>query len=411
VTALPLFDISVPDYLIFLGVFALAALAALGVDRLCDGEGTAAFLLGATAATMLIALLHFRRLPDMQRLDMPPAFLREKLWLELAPLVVGSLAVVAMRARPMLSHAGVAVLAVVFLASRVAEGGRVYPTLPSGSFFPPLPILDVIPRGVPDRIVGIGDHFMPNISAMYEVEDVRGYESMTFAPLCETFPLWSVSQPIWFNRVDSLDRPFLSFLNVRYAVVPGWYRPPPSWKPLSRDPGGARVFENTRVLPRAFVPIWTREESNGRRRLELMAAISDFAERGVLEPPAGGPSGEWLRNGRARVAIESYRAQSMTLDVDAQEEAVIATSITAWPGWKAKLDRAALVPLSYNHAFLAFRVPRGRHRLELRYLSDGFLLGVSLSLLTSVAAALAWRASRPRGPTDSHVLSSPALHP
>ena len=74
----------------------------------------------------------------------------------------------------------------------------------------------------------------------------------------------------------------------------------------------------------------------------------------------------------------------MSLHVEARDEAIVATSIPAWPGWKLTLDggRAPLLP--YNHAFLAFRVPPGTHEARLFYLPDGFLYGAAISLATLV---------------------------
>lgn len=220
---------------------------------------------------------------------------------------------------------------------------------------------------------------------MYGLEDVRGYESMTFQPIAQTFFLWC--EPTWTHRVDDLGRPFLSFLNVRYALVEADTPAPPGWKTLSRDPGGD-VLENSAALARAFVPGWIHYEPDGMRRLEALKGITDFGERGVLgmAPPPGSP--DWVRNGPARVTVASYRSNSMTLAVDAEQEAVIATSVTAWRGWQARLDGAPLEPLGYNHAFLGFRVPAGRHRIDLRYRPRGFGIGATLSVLTLVAIAV-----------------------
>ena len=57
-----------------------------------------------------------------------------------------------------------------------------------------------------------------------------------------------VSASLWI-----LSGPFLSFLNVRYAIVPAGYRVPPGWHRLAGEPG-VELLENERVLPRAFAP-------------------------------------------------------------------------------------------------------------------------------------------------------------
>ena len=64
--------------------------------------------------------------------------------------------------------------------------GGLYTSFPSRAFYPPLEILDAIPRGRPERMTSLSFAFLPNTSALYELEDVRGYEAMTLASLTET---------------------------------------------------------------------------------------------------------------------------------------------------------------------------------------------------------------------------------
>jgi hypothetical protein len=404
VAALPLLDIAVLDYFVFLAAFALCALAALGAERILDGAGRRGFLVACAASLAAIATLFFRLRPQMRALDMPETYLDRRFLLEVVPIAAGLLLLGTTRAAAA-ARRGVVALCVVLLAARLLEAGDVYPTCPAKAFAPHLPVLDPIPRGVPRRIVGVGQILIPNASALYELEDVRGYESMTLRPFVATFPLWCVSQGAWFNRVDDLGRPFLSFLNVRYALVPSGYAAPAGWKLLARD-GETDLLENGGALPRAFVPEEIRWEGDVARRLDLLAQIPDFAARGIVGLPAGTPPVPWTTNGRARLRIEDYRPQSMVLAVDAGEETVIGTSVPAWRGWKARLDQTPIQPLSYNHAFLGFRVPPGRHRLELDYRPDGFLFGAGLSLATLAGTLVAVAAVRPRrrGPG---VLSSP----
>ena len=396
VAALPLFDISILDYFVFLAVFALSALAALGAERLRHGEGVPAFLFGAgLSALAIVGVFRFRK-ASMEALAMPPEFLRARLLWEIVPLALAALLVVFARRLPRARWTATLLLGLL-LASRTAEAGAVYPTYPAAAFYPRLPVLDAIPRRAPYRFVGVRFVLVPNASALYELEDVRGYEAMTLRAFYETYPLWCVAQPVWYNRVDDLERPFLSFLGVRYALVPEGYRAPPGWTRIARD-RGADLLENPAALPRAFVPSAIHYEPDGSRRIEALKGISDFGQRGIVGSSPPPSSGEWAENGPGRVTVISYRPQSMTLEVEAERDAIVGTSVTAWPGWKARLDGLAADPLSYNHAFLAFRVPKGRHRLELRYRPDGFTAGAALSLVTLGAflfTSRRRRASRP----------------
>lgn len=383
VTRLPLFGIAVLEYMVFLPAFSVCGLAALGADRLRRGEGRAAFVSGSAAALAGIGLLAAPLLAPLDSFGLAEEFLRRRLLLLVLPSFALALAF-SLVARRRWSGI-VAAIPLLLLSTRVAEAGGVYPACPASALAPRLPILDPVPRGAPERIVAVGELFLPNAATLYELEDVRGYESMTLAPFRQTFPLWCAPHGAWwFNEVDDLGRPFLSFLNVRWALAPADYAAPPGWRLVAAEKAVA-LFENPSALPRAFVPARLRVEPDAGRRLALLTSIEDFGRDGVL---AAGPasSENWQSNGRAAVQVRSYTGSSLVLDVEAEDPAVVATSVTAWPGWNATLDGSPAALLSYNHAFLALDVPRGKHRLELRYLPASFVAGLGISLLTLAAA-------------------------
>jgi Bacterial membrane protein YfhO len=383
---LPLFDIAINERMAFLGAFALAALAALGVDRLAEGEGRGSLLFASAAMVGAVLLLARNPAVGVTPWSRRPETLRR----EIAPLALLALAAIA--ARPDAARRVPAALLALLAASRAAEAGGFYPTVPSRAFYPPLPLLDAIPRQQPLRIAAIGHAFVPNIAALYGLEDVRGYEAMTFAPLAETFPLWCVPQPVWYNRMDDPTRPFLAFLNVRYAIAPPGSAAPPGWRLVSEDVGG-RLFENPSALPRAFAPARIFRELERTRQRDRLFAIRDFAAEGVLEAESAG-GGE---NGPAQVRIESYSAERLEIAVDAPRGAVVATSVTAWPGWRLEIDGRSAALNRYNRAFLAFEVPAGRHRAALRYLPRSFEAGAAASgASVAILIAVLLRRRRPQ---------------
>jgi len=384
VSALPLFDIGLNDRMVFLAAFAAAALAALGFERLREA-GPRLLIAGSLAGlAVLIGLYVGRSHRNFPALNMPPSYFRYRFLLELVPLVLAAGLWVFLRSRAPRGLGPSAVL-LLLIAQRGLEAGGFYPTYPARSFYPPLRLLDGIPKKAPERMTAIGFTFIPNIAELYAVEDVRGYEAMTFKPLFDTYSLWCVHQPIWFNRVDDPTKPFLSFLNVRYFVAPPGYRPPDGWKTLYTGEEGL-LFENPRVLPRAFVPRALRHETDAGRQVALLEGIRDFGEEGVVgeTAPIGQGAGDIRVNGEASVRIVSYEPRKITLHVDAGQPAIVGTSMTAWPGWKLTVDGAPAPLVPYNHAFLAFRVSRGRHTAVLRYWPDSFAAGGAIS-----AAALA----------------------
>jgi hypothetical protein len=319
---------------------------------------------------------------------MPAADGRDHFLMQVLPIVAAAAALLFWRGakRP------VALLALLgfFLVQRRLEAGWFYPSFPSRTVYPHLSVLDAIPRGVPWRFVSLGYSFIPNIAAMYGLEDVRGYEAMTFRPIFETFPMWCFHQPVWFNRVTDPTRPFLSFLGARWVLAPADFAHPAGWKVLGEGEG-MRLVENPTALPRAFVPRALFAEPDPAKRLGLLASIQDFGERGVVSEPSGA---EWKPNGAAEVTIASYVADRLELDVDARDTALVATSIPNWPGWRISLGSRDLPIATYNHGFVAFRVPPGRHRVELRYLPTSVVAGGAVSLLSLTVAWMAVRKTR-----------------
>jgi hypothetical protein len=287
-----------------------------------------------------------------------------------------------------------AILAMVLL-QRVHEDGAFYPALPREAFFPRVPLIAAIPRDA--RMTAAGFDFTGNNPTMYGLEDVRGYQAMTNRRLYETYPLWSTYQRAWFNRVDDLTRPFLSFLNVRYAIGRG--DPPEGWRVLRED-RGTRLYENMHDLPRAFLPARIRYEREGTAVLAAMQNATDFSQLAWIEAPELAP--HEIVNAGGRVAL---RRGGLAYELDASMEGNgwIVVSATAWKGWRAYVDGRRVETRFANHAFLGVFVPKGHHRVTLDYLPVSFTRGRNLSLATLavIAAAFFYRIARACRPSSS----------
>jgi hypothetical protein len=390
IARLPFFDIAINEYMIVLVAFSVCALAALGAQSVSEGRSRSALFLAIGSAAILVALVHERMRPTMNLLHMSPAYRHARLAEQLAPLLAAGVAIAAVGRRRV--PEGVAITTAIFVASRVLEEGRVNPTIRAEAFYPPPAVLAAVPRDAPWRIAAVGNRFLPNLSAVYGVEDVRGYSAMTLQALRETDELWCVPQGVWFNRVDDPARPFLSFLNMRWALLPAGTPPPVGW-PVVAEAEGLRLVENPRALPRAFVPSRVRAEPDAARRLELLRTIQDFRSDGVVSEPAN----DWADNGDATSAVESYSAPSIAVRTEGTTATLVGTSVPAWKGWKAEIDGRWLPLLTFNHAFVGFRVPPGSHRVVLRYLPDGFVRGLAVSLVSAAALAVWIARARQRG--------------
>jgi hypothetical protein len=392
-TALPVFDIAVTDYLIFLAIFALAAFAVEGLRRLRAGEGRRIFFVASIACVLLLVLLAAWRRGPLADLGMGAADRRERVLLQVVPVLAGLLVVPLFSKGWRASGAALAsAVLMLFAAQRALEDHDTYPTLPERTFYPPLAFLDAIPRGEPVRMTALHWSFTPNIAALYGLEDVRGYEAMLLWPLVDTFPYWCILNPLYFNRVVDPTNPFLSFLNVEYVVTPPGYAPPEGWAVAGEDEGG-RLLRNPHALARVFVPRHVGWTDSAEVQNYALATIRDYAGYGFVGEARPGPP-EWRENGEARVRIVSYGGDRMRLAIDARDSTVVGTSIPAWRGWKLAIDGKPARLLPFNRAFLAFEVRPGHHDAVLRYLPDGFVYGAGFSL-AAVAASLLLARIRP----------------
>lgn len=393
---LPLFNIALNGRLSGIAVFCLAVLSAFGLERTVAREPSRRLVVTLFVGGVLLGVAGVALLPTARGNGVAGRAFLLSVFLTMAPVILFTLA---LRIRSWRPERRAAAALGLFLLFHLAELPRLYPVFPDSLFAPRIEEFGRLPEArEPYRVTGLGYTLPANQSALYELEDPRGYTSMTNMRYFKTYPLWCVAQPVWFNRVDDATRPFLSFLNVRFVVSGRGGAVPAGWKEFTRGPNCA-IFENPKALPRAFAPERVIFAPDEESTLEAMKGCGDFSKVAWIAQ-SGSERGEH-DNGRA--TVETRREGSdLEMAIEAQSPAWIVVSQTAWKGWSAEEDGRE-IPLRFaNNAFLAFPVEAGRHRVRLAYKPASFRYGVGLFLLTGVAAVVAagWRrrASRAAAP-------------
>jgi hypothetical protein len=167
------------------------------------------------------------------------------------------------------------------------------------------------------------------------------------------------------------------------------------------------VYENTRVLPRAFIVYDARVAPNHTAALEAIhAADFDPARMVVLERAVD--SGQRAAgNEQALVRIVGYGPNEIVLDVNTVRAGILVLSEVWYPGWTAHLTPYPLDPplpspelrsgegrggrgewgevLRANYLFRAVEVPAGAHRVRLLYDPWSFKVGAGLGVVTVIA--------------------------
>ncbi|MCU1229891.1 MAG: Bacterial rane protein YfhO [Acidobacteria bacterium] len=389
---LPLFNLTINERFSFGAAFCFALLAALGVEELLRRGGDRAF--GCTLAATFVAIAAGIVLIDRAQLTNGA----QGSWMQYthaAELLLLGAAAIAAVMRPQLRLLAPLMLAAI-LGQRIVEAGHYYPTLPAAAAYPDIPILRSI-RDSPElfRFAAMYHGLVPGTSTLYGLEDVRGYEAMTFSRYAATYDLWCIPQSVWFNRIDDATRPFLSFLNVRYVLTSSETPVPAGWRVIAEQ-RGARVIENPHVLPRAFLPRIVRLGANdGSRTLLEMGAATDFSELAWFDTPLL-PQDRANGNGELKVAREG---NDFHIVADMKESGWVVLSEPAWEGWRVYIDDRRVHDYFANFAFVGFFVPQGHHDVRVVFLPRAFVVGRAVTFATLfaliAAAIIARRRQRP----------------
>jgi hypothetical protein len=268
------------------------------------------------------------------------------------------------------------------------------------------------------------DRFIPSAVAPFRLHNL----GMTYGPALEgasgydSFAVWRYVNFLWTvnhgapyphavlkddlaaGDITRLDSPWTDFLNVRWALAP--VPPAPLWIERFRQPAGAppharydplwdpwlAVYENPRVLPRAFVVYRAlvlpddREQASALTRVDPRSTV--ILDREPAVPPEG--SGRPLTPARV-VRADRHR---FAIAVEAAAPGILVVSETAYPGWTATVDGRPVPLLRANYAFRAVALPAGRHRVEMRFRSRPTEVGLWLGA-AGCAGLIALAAVRP----------------
>jgi hypothetical protein len=263
------------------------------------------------------------------------------------------------------------------------------------------------------------------LAMMNGLESLRGYNPLDNLRYKEYLqfitgedrPLRPLDGGLTFPVISNFyikNRSLLDLLGTRYLVAPlddarekdGWQRRYDDEHPVCYDfiAGGLRelphyaVYENSRVLPRAFV---VPHAAPLPARPEVLAALTstDFRDTVLLEgyePAAEDPSAGTVRS----AVIADYRPNRVTVRVNGNAPGYLVLTDVWYPGWVCTVDGAPVGLHRADFLFRAVRVPAGEHEVVFTFAPRSYQLGRQVSVFALAAAAaallLSWLVSRLR---------------
>lgn len=387
----PLISVIAFRYFAYLGGFALALLAARGLELWTTAEGDRRLRLGMAAAVLLAGVAAFAVHPLAIRslaATADPAVLAESAlqgWIALVA-AAGVLLVLLLKRFP--STAGILAAGLTAVQLWIALAGY-YPTLPCERAFPPVPLLDrLAAEPGPFRIAGTRGVFMPNASTFYRIADLRSHDPAQPARYIGWLhEMLDVDVNRYHRQYGAPKRrhvPFLRLLGTRYLLSGPDLQPGPPW--IDRG-----LFRRTRLWelpgdPRwAFFPDSVVPASSARRAREILLEAARPLRLASLE--IEGPESP-IPNGPAEALRWQVDGDRLKIETRVDQDAWMVVAQAAVPGWRARADgRPARVGIA-DGALLAVRVPAGTKTVTLRYLPASWIAGVVLSLFAWIASGI-----------------------
>jgi len=381
---------------LLVGSLALAVAGGLGLDAVLQARG-------GRRAAVWIALA----LAAGASLAVGPLWPAAGLW----ALIAAAVALSAFGGPKPSRHrirrwAPAALLGAALLLDLVPWSRDLLPAGHSSLFYPHTPFIDDVARLAgagegPRASRAVGALFLvyPSLLPFYGIADPRPHNPLAPAPyLAVLAQAFGYEPTMWryFASFDHVDHTLLRFLGVR-AVV-GSVALPPSRR--LRLVSGERyapfyLYENPGALPRWFVP--GSAVIIGRGGIDgFLATMGDPGRVALFADEARGFAPSTLRGAVRPVGVLAASPGSTALALP-PGATLVATSIPAVAGWRARADGRPAQTLTVDGAFLGVRVPPGTARLTLVYRPPGLAAGTAAALASAaVSAALLVAGARRR---------------
>ena len=249
------------------------------------------------------------------------------------------------------------------------------------------------------RVAGLGQYLVANVSERYGLRDVRGHELPPNRRFLSLFNGLHGLNPLLSNRYTGI---LLNDFAVRiYMVGPTHSPSAPQLQFLSGGADGA-IYENTTALPRAYLastwqPVVSRVKA---LRATLRTPPSRLRFDPVIETKAVPATPAPVATRAATVTFRDDGADEVKLAVNSTTGGYLVLLDSYYPGWKATVDGRPASIEAANEAFRAVAVSPGAHVVDFRYRPATVFLGGPASIVGWLTVLLAILV-RPRRRTPS----------
>jgi len=170
------------------------------------------------------------------------------------------------------------------------------------------------------------------------------------------------------------------------------------WQKVSQL-GNVVLFENTRVLPRAWLATSVMM-LNENEMLEVIRTgrlpggqTWDPGQVALVDSQLEFTPG--AVDGSATVAVERHEPNFVQIKSKSAAPSILVLSENHYPGWRAYVDDRPVETVRVDYNLRGVTLNAGEHNIEFRYLPKSVFAGFAISLLTLLGLLLWWRRSFP----------------
>jgi hypothetical protein len=248
-----------------------------------------------------------------------------------------------------------------------------------------------------DSRTDVSSDWQPDLALLSGLYDVSGVDN----------PLLIADVARYWEGIGSRSTRLYDLLGVRYVL--GSKEVVLDWNKFSLafdgDPA-VNIYRNETALPRAFVvhrAVVAADHGDAWALIhqpDFDPATTVVLEGGQPLDSQLAPDGLGGQPGSVRVV--RYGANALEMEVDSPAQGYLFLSDPFYPGWQARVDGQAATVLRADYAFRAVAVPAGTHRITMTFRSGSWYAGLGISgatvliLLVLAGLAMARRQHDPR---------------
>lgn len=220
----------------------------------------------------------------------------------------------------------------------------------------------------------------PNVPAYYLMQNINGYHAAKLRVYQDLMDVTNTDGNEGSTSI--LYNPFLwNLLNVKYIIAPGQNQ--------KRGGGDERpvVYPNPTMYPRAFFV----KNAVEAKPMDILTHLKkgDFnpLDTAFVEEPLAVKLD--TVSTESKVTITQYKNEYIKAEATTTGNNLLFFSEVYYPvSWKAYIDGTVTPIYKTNYAFRSIVVPPGKHTIEMKFVSEKFETGKSMSLIVNIAMVL-----------------------